>query len=288
MKRLLFALDVFALVAVVFLVLANRNAAAAVEFCPAVVSASGVGWDFSAKAPVLGPETIYAVRLSAEGPRSVSGTLAFDTKQGWFTADIPPMTLASVADVLLPDASSTFYVRFPSAVVVSRSWMLTARSIGDTFGWTARGAVTCPAPPTTITDWQNDGPAHLPRLGPPATTPPSTGSIIVSALTSPSLGTTDCAKPFSMALAKKMDTPDYPEAALQNPFGPEGGETVAAVALLADGSIAQVNVVRSSGFAALDAATLQAAAQSTFQSARAYCMPVPGMFLFTAQFRPNV
>ena len=123
---------------------ANANAVA--EFCPARLAISPSGGSVAAAS------RLYGFELTAQGPRSVTAILAFDTDAGWFKATVPPVTIGEkerhytspwAAFVRRDWVSPVIYVQFPKAVVVKHDWVKTAQASGDDLGWAAKGPVEC-------------------------------------------------------------------------------------------------------------------------------------------------
>src|SRR5438105_4708252 len=71
--------------AVLFL-LSMHRALALYEFCPTGFQLAPIGVD-------VAPASLFGIQLSAEGPRSVTAAIAFDTTAGWFLASFPSTTL---------------------------------------------------------------------------------------------------------------------------------------------------------------------------------------------------
>lgn len=65
------------------------------------------------------------------------------------------------------------------------------------------------------------------------------------------------------------------------------GSAVVAVTIAPDGTVAHTSVSQSSGNAAIDRATLEAAAHSTYAPKLVNCKAVEGTYLFRASFAPN-
>jgi protein TonB len=90
-----------------------------------------------------------------------------------------------------------------------------------------------------------------------------------------------CPTPFRNARAIRYKEPNYP--ALARALNQTGRSTVM-VTLDADGAVADVAVYRSSGFASLDQAALDAARGTQYAPEIYRCKPVDGKYLFVAEF----
>lgn len=281
-------------IAVVFFVLCAARAAAVAEFCPAQVSLRPVGDGFT-------PAQVYGFELSAEGSRTVTSMLAFDTSAGWFTASVPAVEIAEkdrhytapwVSFTRRDWVSPVMYLRFPGVLTVKRTWVYLARATGDSFGWEAKGQVSCSA---------NPGPAIPPRLParPPTLDPrdddhlnasPRLNASFIPVVASLPLKQTNCGKPFEDASVATMIPPNFPEG---GPFPGSsvdaGVETTVAVTVIinANGSLSDAWIWESSGVPNFDRAALNAARATGYRPALAYCEAVPSQYLFKVTFTPN-
>lgn len=276
-----------ALLAITCLVfLSTSRALAVVEFCPASLRIEPVG-----EGQVKRPSALYGFALNAFGPRTVSAVLAFETDGGWFTATVPAVTLMEI-DRQYNGPSNGFvdrewvsppaYVRFPRTVTIIHTWVSSAMSLGDSFGWSGRGPVTCE--PNANGDVRRGlrtedrirlyNEDHL-------NAQPSIASVILDAQPSTPHGQADCARPFS-----DPNTLEQVPAAYTGILAAEGagGDAGIIVAIDATGHLVDAWVWAPSGQKQFDDAALAAARKSTYEAGTAYCKPVPGLYLFWATF----
>jgi TonB family protein len=299
MKRVIVA----ALIGAALFVWSHRAAYADVEFCPATLHYQRVGAPSDAKAP----GALYGFDLTALGARTIaSATLAFDTNGGWYTVDVPGVTLVEkprryraswVSFTRREYASPILYARFPKPVIVAHAWVYTATTHGDSqFGWDSEGTVQCDPIQPDVLPIAVDGfkPApHAPaawytldsRDRDPLWATPQSGSFIEDARISKPLESTTCAAPFRDATVKDQAQPQYPVSAR----AVQGGEasTTVEVAIDADGRLHDAWVWGPSGYTVLDQESLRAARQSTYEAAQAYCKPVPSTYFFRVTFSPG-
>jgi TonB family protein len=90
-----------------------------------------------------------------------------------------------------------------------------------------------------------------------------------------------CSQPYADARVTKPVEPGYPNEALAQH---EVGSTTVLVRLADTGAVDRVSVLRSSGYSALDEATLRAALLSTYSPEIFRCKPVASSYLFRADF----
>ncbi len=276
---------------ITLLVVSTAHAQAISELCPARFFMQPV------KQSEPATTSLYGFELAAEGPRSVTAALAFDTSDGWFVASVPATSLHE-KDEHYSSPSATFikrtwvspimYMKFPSHFTISHAWVYSAQSTGDDFGWSKMGLVVCqPASGARSVSVAPQG--QLAKLDPkdedPISAPPGAGAVIISADRSSPLKKSDCATPFRDATATKTFSPDYPNAE-RGRVGINVTSTIQ-VSINADGSLADAWVYYPSGFPDFDDAALQGARLSKYESGIAYCEPVPGLFLFHVTFSPN-
>lgn len=276
MKRIIAAVF-FCAASVAF---AHGRAQAMVEFCPAALHVRAVGAEQRNDAA---PAALYGFDLSARSARSVSARLAFDTSGGWFTVDVPQITLTeqdrhyTLRGMQITDrnyASPVMYVRFPKTLTLNHSWIYRSDD------------VTC-APPAAPGKGQNTygksglqlDAADKDRLS----NAPGSGAPVLNAKPSSPLETADCADPFREATAASPVVPAYPEFARMTGAS---GTTVVDVAINADASVADASVFARSGYPYLDKAALNAAKATTYEAGRSYCRPVPGTYRFVTTFYP--
>lgn len=305
MKRVM----VIALISAAFFLSLHRPASAMVEFCPADLSYERVtaGTQLvrrqagSNEAASYSPEfsSLYGFELSALGVRTITqATLAFDTTGGWYTLDVPAVTLVAkerhysnplVSFVRRDYVSPVLYVRFPQAVTINHAWVYSVAAQHDApFGWQARGTVTCdpPAAPSAQQAQSYNKPEAFYHLAEadadPLSQPPGATSLILSAKTSPPLEQSNCPEPFREATVKTQVTPQYPDIMTTGK-----ATTSVEVAINAGGSLADAWVWGPSGFKPFDDASTLAATKSSYTGARSYCRDVPGRYFFRVTFDPN-
>lgn len=259
----------------------HARAQAMLEFCPATLHVEAVVAHASHD---TGPAAVYGFNLSALAPRSVSATLAFDTSAGWFTADVPAVTLAEKdrhytlrgGRFVHPDyVSPVMYLRFPRAVTLNHSWVFRS------------GDATCP-PPAAAGNGQNAhgnsglqmDAADEDRL---SSAPAADAKVLPVKATGP-LETAACTEPFRYATATAPVVPQYPEMARS--MGAYG-TSVVNVAINADGSVGDAWLFASAGNTYLDKAAIDAAKATGYEAGRSYCRPVPGSYRFVITFNPN-
>ncbi|HKU66418.1 MAG TPA: energy transducer TonB [Candidatus Baltobacteraceae bacterium] len=292
----------------------HRPASAMVEFCPAGLQYERVGSNAAlirqqssrSEAGKSATETssTYALELTAFGARTVShATLTFDTSGGWYSADVPALTLIekdrhytgpSSRFVREDYVSPVFYVRFPQAVTVNHGWVSSAAAQGDSqFDWDKQGTVHCaPAPRrlrliaiaainTTARDWGAD---DLYKIDPndidPLTSAPQRTSIVLPAI--PQSSAAPCAHAFEFAMVTRQAQPDFPQAG-RGHFGVSTAE----VAIDDAGHFVDAWIWGPSGQTAFDEVALRVARASSYIGGRAYCKPAPGYYLIRVTFDPN-
>jgi TonB family protein len=271
----------------------TKPAQAIAEFCPARLAMRPIDG---------GPPTgsrLFGFDLTAQGPRSVTAILAFDTNVGWYTAALPTVAIdekdrhytSPWADFVRRDfVSPKMYLQFPAAVNIKHVWVYTAQATGDDFGWAAKGQVTCAASAdaAVLPNIAERPPILDPKDSDRLTdAPPPDAKRIVPVPSAP-LGQTNCGQPFADATVTTPGTPDYPTVmSVRAPDGHAAGTSVIQVAINPNGTLSDAWVWGTSGFSALDNAALDAAKRSGYRGAIAYCQPVPGMYLFKVTFSPN-
>jgi len=279
--------------AAVFFAWSGAHALATAEFCPARLAMRPIDGGAATGSRIFG------FNLSAQGPRTVTAMLAFDTDAGWFTAAVPPVAIAEKdrrytspwADFMRRDfVSEKMYLQFPAAVKVRRAWVYAAQAANDDFGWTAQGQVKCSASaaiavPLNVTE---QPPTLDPRDSDHLNDPPPANAKPIVPVKSATLGQTNCGQPFVDAMVTTPASPDYPSVlSVHAPTGAAGGTAIIQVAINADGTLSDAWIWGTSGFSALDNAALGAAKRSGYRGAIAYCEPVPAMYFFKVTFDPN-
>lgn len=288
-----------AFIGATFFLCAHKPASAMTEFCPAKLEYQAVGQSDGA----TDPAPLYGFALTALGPRTISAsTLAFDTSAGWYTVQLPAVTLAEkvrhytspVVSFTRHDyVSSVLYARFPQPVRIEHAWVSSAAAQGDgAFGWQAQGSVTCDPPPAAAADQVRHmadlraDPFKLdPKLDPKdedhLSAAPGAMSLLLSAQASTALETAHCTDPFREATVTHQVQAHYPAVgdALNLAL------TRVELAIQADGTVSDAWVWAPSGVGAFDDESVRAAKNSTYAGARAYCRAVPGTYLFDVTFR---
>ncbi len=213
---------------------ATQRADALYAFCPADVRIIPAGADAAAK---------FGFELTALGPRSVSAVIAFDTTDGWFTAAVPQTSLTE-KDRHYKGPSSEFnmrdwispvmYVQFPKPVTIVHRWVMSAQATGDQFGWAAQGSVLC-EPYSDGNGEQLPSGAKFPfTTSDDVDLPKSSGLVppflVITAQSSTSLKSSNCATPFTQAAPLQLVQPKD----LTPPRLPE--TTVIEVAIKPDGT----------------------------------------------------
>lgn len=283
------------------------------EFCPASLSYERVGSETalirqqSSKDNVgksnAETSSLYGFELRALGPRTITkATLAFDTSAGWYTIDVPAVTLIEkdrhysapwVSFTRHDYVTPVFYVHFPEAVAVANAWVYSASVQDDApFQWSSQGAVLCDPPPAPSEAQRkhyhlsrNSGDAYKLADGDKEdlSVPPTSGSLILPATTSKPLESTDCAEPFREAEVKYQAEPRFPNT----PQTWGRASTSAEVAIEASGTLGDAWIWGPSGVQQYDDETLRTARTSTYNGARSYCRAVPALYYFRVTFDPN-
>jgi TonB family protein len=282
--------NIFLVSCIAFTLVCGGRAAAIAEFCPAEIQPP------HALEPTTGRSALYAYSLHAEGPRSVAGSIMFDTSMGWFTAGFTATSLTArtynmedeyVAFTRTTFESDALYVRFPQPVTLKAAYVSSATTSGDRlFGWDAKGTVECPPRAGfEALSTATPRPRGLKTLNPRTdldATPPPTASIAVAALTS-APGSTDCEVPFANASVVSTASLEYPPIEAQQRVS---GAVWVEVAVNGDGSLADAWIFAPSGSRDFDAAALRSAKLSKYRGGRVFCRPAGGDYLFYAVFHP--
>ncbi len=259
------------------------------EYCPARISQTHL-FDAAPEAQTR----LFAYRLAAASPRTVSGSIAVKTSAGWLAVSFANVKLEERDEQWISPTtafkrrafvSAPLYARMPQNVTVLSDFVETAETSGDSlFGWDAKGRVGCTPPAgfefhgdPTKRGLSLQNPIDEPGL-PDAKTPIATASITSAP------GKEDCPVPFARATVTVPMVPQYPRE-LQSAGA--SGTTYVAVAIAANGTPDDFWVWAPSGFAAIDRETLRVARASRYRGGTSFCAPAPGIFLFRADFRPN-
>ena len=283
-------------------------ARAVTESCPARLATQAVS---STRENPRGPATLFAFELSAYSSRTVSATLEFDTEQGWFSLNVPAVTLTArdrrysvgfAHDTIRDWVSPIMYARFPSAVQIRHSWVFSAAATGDgPFGWENLGAVACSPPPPSMETSDNlraisratstragGAPAGQTIKLDPADQDqldqlPGPAARVFPAVASHAVAQSNCDKPFVEASPRQIVAPGLPAIMIGTPFP---GLVGIRIALNANGSLADAWVWATSGNKSYDDMALSAIRQSTYTGAIAYCEPVPSQYNAFISFEP--
>lgn len=295
MRRVVLALALACCV----IALATARAQALTEICPAQLEVAAVS---SAGQTKMGPATVFGFALTAAGPRSVSGILAFDTSAGWFTANVPSVALAEkdrryngmLGRWSIPSwVSPVMYVQFPTRVTLNHSWLYSASAKNSgAFGWEKAGTFICPPPPGPQAVFGNktisraisrllgatrslQSPTIDPRDVDALSAIPPPGASTFAARHSTPLETATCAKPFADAVTTMSVAPEYP-AILQS----SGASRLIGIgiAIDAEGKLADSWIWAPSDLAAFDQAAPSSAQDQQYTGAVSYCRPVPALY----------
>jgi TonB family protein len=252
-------------------------AQAADDFCPASLYLKAVGGS-----DTLSTNTLFGFTLNAGAPKTVSNViLAFETHTGWYSAAVPSVSIAPATRHFIDRDgthrttqawnSAVMYLQFPQPVSLMNAFVLGANGQACPPQQRLQPAPQVRAP-ATIRD-----PAY-----PDATTlAPQPANLVLRPKPTKPLFGTNCAEPFREALVTEPVSPNYPEPVHR---GIQGVAQVL-VTLNPGGSLADAKLFQSSGEINFDNAALRAARESSYESAVAYCQPVPGSYLFKVSFQ---
>jgi TonB family protein len=286
MVRSVVRLTIIATFAVAGFLVAAARADAAIEYCPARAQVRAVGAGISQQG-VLIPESTYSVVLSAQSARTVSGTLAMHTADGWYSAAFSNVRLSPYTEEWQDSftafsrsafLSNVLYVRFAEPVVLISSFVHDAQNFvcpeqrEDTM--LSLDTTRSYSTKTNMGDmrWSNPLPAD--------TAPPPPGTPTLSPTPTGAPGPTDCATPFADGAVARPAIPRFPSPA----YG-FSGETVVQVAIAASGRLDDAWVWAPSGSKMFDAAAVNAAKLADYLPARSFCEDVPSLYLFRVEFR---
>ncbi len=277
----LFAAGIFAFVGA-----AHGRALAIVEYCGASASLTPVG------AATGTPATTYAVRLSANSSRTVSGDISVQTDDGWYEIPFDGVNLTartrrfegpSAVFTRTDFESPALFAAFSSPAVVRAAFVSDARVTDEhTLGWDSQSHACAGSeydpkhPETTI---GKDIVALDPDAAP---TPPPPGTPLLHPVIASAPGPTDCALPFAPARASEAMRPDLPVGYHID----QVYQSLIEIAVGTKGELDGAWVYAPSGVKAFDDAALRAARLSTYEAPRAFCRDVPGVYIFRAMFHP--
>ncbi|MGC8485674.1 MAG: energy transducer TonB, partial [Candidatus Baltobacteraceae bacterium] len=130
---------------------------------------------------------------------------------------------------------------------------------------------------------------HLVRLNPSVYDPhalPPVGIIARAHAISEPASVLTCTHPFQEARVEQVTAPNYPRAAAA-----EGEDYVLSVAVAVElgrkGQVVGLGLAGPSGRALFDGNALYAASQTTYSPKIGLCRPVPGFYIFDAQYAPG-
>jgi len=242
-----------------------------IEVCPAGPS------EIDAITPSL-----YSFDVVAPTPRTVRGTLAFETDAGWFRVPFGPIKLEPavlhLADLQGHKVTQTSsrslvqYVNFARPVKIKSVFMESAAA--DVLDWASAGLFQCSPRPGRMNDFEPIGSEKTPYASIPA------GTRTISAIPVPPILRTDCAAPF-------VDAKVVNQAQAIYPFSRRMGPATSMVKITLDpsGQVVDARVFKSSGYDAFDIATLDAAKLSKYSPRIAYCRPVVSEYIFKVTFQ---
>jgi len=263
--------------AIVLAMVSQARAQALVEFCPATVGLAG---------KQTAPAQDFVVSLNALGARTVSGSIAVQTENGWFRVVVPEVPITGHQVILTSRLETAtrvdFYsqplsIHFATPVTIQRIWMADAKATGDgAFGWEARGSVSCD--PDELSSPTDHRPARYHYALAKPETPITLPLAAPVPLESP-LGL-DCEHPFVGARARRVEEPAMP-------YGVAFEDNTATIELAIDARGRAIDAWPwvPSPYKAVNDATVAAALASTYAPAIAFCRPVPGLYLFTFDIR---
>ncbi len=268
----------------------GSRALALAEYCPAEIG------QLHQLEATTGSSALIAYALHAEGPRSVAGSVVFDTSMGWFVADFPTTPLTARAyhmqDEFVTFTRTTFesdplYVRFPQALTLKGAYISKATSSDDhLFGWDAKGTVQCaPRAGFEVQSTASPQPCFLKTLNPRTDlyATPSPNALIAAAAVTSTPGSTNCDVPFANATVVSPASPDYPQLERERNLA---GAVWVEVAVNGDGTLADASIYAPSGSRDFDEAALRAARLSKYEGGRVFCQPAGANYLFQAVFSP--
>lgn len=267
--------------------LTHGRALAIVEYCGATANLAPVG------VPSDTPATMYALSLSANSARTVSGHVALQTDNGWFEVPFDGVNLTSrtrryqgpsVVFTRTDFESPTLFATLPSAAIVRAAFVEDATVTNEhALGWDTQshacvGYAYDPSHP------RKNGPIGIVALDKdPAVTPPPPGTPLLHASIASAPGSTNCSQPFADAKVSEAMKPDFPLGYhVDQPY-----VSLIEIAVDATGKLGDAWVYAPSGVKAFDDAALRAARQSTYVAPRSFCRDVPGVYIFRAVFHPG-
>jgi TonB family protein len=253
-----------------------RAAAAHLEICPG---------ERGAIFPVAGSTALYAYDVMALSPRVLSGTVAFDTDAGWFTASFTPVSLVATPryvgahgpnEPFKAYSSGPLYVQFPQNVAIRNWWLLSAASTGDSTGWHAYGTVTCtPEVPPSFVSVANRVTLDAATQATFTQTPAPQATIARAAPIAP-LAVGRCAVPFREASVRAAGLSNLNEA----PTFMEPHWATMQIVIEPDGTVKNTAIDIPTGDEAYDAELLRWIRRSQFFPRVVYCHAVESTFRY--------
>lgn len=226
--------------------------------------------------------SLYSFDIVAPTPRTVQGTLAFETGAGWFRVPFGPLKLEPAirhfADTRGHQITSTAprspvqYVNFGRPIMALKTLFM-ENGAADVGAWKGVGLYRCSPQPAHLNDYEPIGAEKAPYFSIPA------GAHVIRALSVAPILRTDCAAPYVDAKVVKQAQAIYP---FFRKMGP--AVSMILVTIDVDGRLVDAYVFRSSGYDAFDKAAMEAARLSTYSPKIAYCQPVVGQYLFRVTF----
>lgn len=268
----------------------DTRAQALTELCPATASQLNV-LDGASGAKAGTTFSYELVALSAE---TVSGTLSIQTDDGWYQVPFGPValtghkesyTMGQASFVRENMFSDPLYLRFPKTVKPSRVFISSITTDDTAFAWPTKTELECEAggdaflfaSPAAGKSADGDvGPVHAALLAPPGASTP-----VGLATKTTAFDALGCAMPFKSASATGAVAPDFPRAGMGSPLPVK---VLVAVAIDANGKVTDDWLVAPAPFVAFNNSAIRAAEQTTYAPAISRCRPVPGVYLFHAEF----
>jgi len=254
---------------------------------------------------VAGGASIWRYELSAPVPAALSVELTMQTTKGWYRVTAPFVPLAR-DDGTYRSSEATFrryavhspaqFFELPFAA--GRPRYLWVSKVGN-----AGASPTTRCPAMWIGYHQHKKRKKVPRVGSrkwfalhrvkrlnPSVynrrARPPVGSIAEArAIREPASATT-CRRPFIAAKVKSVVPPTYPALYTENGEGASAIVDVE-VEIAPDGRVVGRELVGPSGMRLFDGNALYAASQTTYSPKIGLCRPVPGFYIFDAQYMPG-
>ena len=246
------------------------------------------------------PGGVVAFNLAAHQTRSLSATIELRTDKGFYTIAVPATDLVArqqhwktleVAWTGTAVQSAPLYFHMPTGSTKLRDiWVAGAQALTPSDPWYSVGPVAC-APYAgafgTVSQiaYSNGGtiadPMHLknPDRSLAAAIPSTATLLTAQSIPAP---TYSCAHPFVPAKLVHGVNPLWPLSAPTMHF-----KSAVIVTILPTGEIGARHVYLPTGIRDLDSAVLDAAGESTFTPAVAFCKPAYGRYIFRVDLNPG-